>query len=91
MNLYPRTQLETLSAALSPEQQMSVVQILKDADLARCLKNTTIHKELHRIRRTIRGGKIKRVLRELANHENTQDGVDFLFSTNFDHTQIEAL
>ena len=86
-----KTQLEILSAALSPEQQWTVVQILKDADLARCLKQTSIKQELQRIRRTIRGGKIKRVLRELANHENTQDGVDFLFSTNFDHTQIEAL
>ena len=78
-----KTQLEILSAALSPEQQWTVVQILKDADLARCLKQTSIKQELQRIRRTIRGGKIKRVLRELANHENTQEGVDFLFNTNF--------
>ena len=54
--------LEYLSANLTPDQQMSVIEILKTADIARCIKNTTIQKELKLIRKRIRGGKIKRRL-----------------------------
>jgi hypothetical protein len=79
------TELEILTASLSNAQQNTVVDILRNADIARCSKNTTVQHELKIIKRRVRGGKIKRVLSLLSKHENTLAGVDFLFKTGLKH------
>lgn len=71
--------LENLSNQLSIEQKIKVIDILKCADIAWRIKRTSFQKELKVARKRMRGGKIKRVLAEIANHPNLMNGVNHLF------------
>ena len=72
--------LEKLTASLSPTQQTEVIAVLRECDIARLMRGTSINKELKRVAKSARqSGRVKRLIAALSKHPDTIDGVDFLF------------
>jgi len=73
------TYLSNLTATLSPTQQSEVIEVLRECDIARLLRGTTINQELKRVAKSARqSGKVKRLISALAKAPHAIDGVDFL-------------
>jgi hypothetical protein len=74
------TYLEKLTASLSPTQQTEVIGVLRECDIARLMRKTSINQELKRVAKSARqSGRVKRLILALSKHPDTIDGVDFLF------------
>jgi hypothetical protein len=73
------TQLAKLTASLSPTQSNEVISVLRECDIARLIRGTTINQELKRAAKSARqSGRVKRLIRELSKALSAIDGVDFL-------------
>lgn len=70
-------QLSEMTAKMNPEQKQLTANIIKECDLARLMKGTTIQKELKRVRGDYKG-KIKLFLTALSQNEYAMSGVDFI-------------
>ena len=74
------TYLQKLTASLSPTQQTEVIHVLRECDIARLMRKTSINQELKRVAKSARqSGRVKRLIFALSKHPDTIDGVDFLF------------
>ena len=73
------TYLEKLTATLSPTQQNEVITVLRECDIARIMRGTTINQELRRVAKSARqSGKVKRLISALSKAPHAIEGVDFL-------------
>ena len=71
--------LAKLTSSLSPTQHNEVIEVLRECDIARLMRGTTINKELRRASKSARqSGKVKRLILELSRQDNALAGVDFL-------------
>jgi len=72
-------QLVKMVASMSPEDKIRASEAVKEADIARLMRGTTVQKELKRIRGT-HSGKVKTFLSALSECKFAQSGVDVLFN-----------
>lgn len=70
--------LQDLVSAMTLAEKMEAAEIIRSCDIARLLKNTSIHKEL-KLARDGRTGKMKRFIAALAKNKYAMSGVDVLF------------
>ena len=68
---------------LDGKQSNDVVMALKDADISRLVKGCTINAAIKQLAKKQADKRVKRCLIELARHDNTIEGVDFMFNTGF--------
>ena len=68
---------------LDGKQSNDVILTLKDADIIRLMRGCTINAAIKQLAKKQADKRVKKCLIELARHDNTIEGVDFMFNTNF--------
>lgn len=71
-------ELAKLLSVMTSDEKMETAKIIREADIARLMKNTTINRELKAVR-SLHKGKIKRFLTALSRHDDAVVGVNALF------------
>jgi hypothetical protein len=77
------TRLKKAIDKLDGKQSNDVVLALKDADLMRLMRGCTINAAIKHLAKKQADKRVKKALIELARHDNTIEGVDFMFNTGF--------
>ena len=77
------TRLEKAISRLNGKQSNDVILTLRDADIVRLARGVTINRAIKELAKNQADKQVKKALIELARHDNTIDGVDFMFNTGF--------
>ncbi len=77
------TRLKKAIDKLDGKQSNDVILALKDADIARLVRGCTINAAIKQLAKKQQDKRVKKALIELARHDNTIEGVDFMFNTGF--------
>ena len=77
------TRLQKAISRLNGKQSNDVILTLKNADIARLARGVTINRAIKDLAKKAPDKQVKKALIELARHDNTIQGVDFMFNTGF--------
>ena len=77
------TRLQKAISRLNGKQSNDVILTLKNADIARLARGVTINRAIKDLAKKAPDKQVKKALIELARHDNTIAGVDFMFNTGF--------
>ena len=77
------TRLQKAISRLTGKQSSDVILTLKNADIARLMRGVTINRAIKDLAKKQPDKQVKKALIELARHDNTIQGVDFMFNTDF--------
>ena len=77
------TRLQKAISRLSGKQSNEVILILKDADISRLIRGCTINRAIKDLAKKQDDKQVKKALIELARHDNTIEGINFMFNTGF--------
>jgi hypothetical protein len=77
------SRLKKAISKLDGQQSNDVILALKDADIIRLMRGCTINAAIKQLSKKQSDKAVKKALIELARHDNTIEGVDFMFNTGF--------